>query len=95
MPQCYSCKSELNLPNGPISRTEECPSCRNDVKVCYNCKFYDSQSYNECRESMAERVTDKDRRNFCDYFSLNSGLKNEIADKKAEALSALDDLFKK
>jgi hypothetical protein len=25
-------------------------------------------TYNECRESQAERVIEKDRSNFCDYF---------------------------
>jgi hypothetical protein len=45
---------------------------------------------------MAERVVDKDRRNFCDYFVIGgAGKSGSKADAKAEALKKLDDLFKK
>lgn len=91
---CHSCGCELDLPHGSIPRTEECPRCRADVRVCYNCKHYDAASYNECSEPMAERVVDKDRRNFCEYFSPGAAQK-KAADSKAEALKKLDALFKK
>ncbi len=34
-----------------------------------NCRFYDETAYNECSEPSAERVVDKEKSNFCDYFS--------------------------
>ena len=83
------------MPDGAVARSETCAKCNADVKVCYNCKHYDPKSYNECRESMAERVLDKGRRNFCDYFSIGS---NSFAGKstaKQDVLKKLDDLFKK
>lgn len=81
-----------------MGRSEECPSCRSDVRVCLNCDFYDKSAYNDCRESNAERVVEKNRRNFCDYFrprsagtgNLGSGVKS-----KEEMLKELDKLFKK
>jgi hypothetical protein len=94
-PCCYNCAQELDLPDGAIGRGEECPKCRCDVRVCLNCQFYDCDSYNECSEPMAERVVDKDRRNFCDYFSISKGKRGSSGSKKNEALAALDDLFKK
>ncbi len=94
-PRCHDCGKELDLPDGSIGRGEECPQCRADVRVCLNCQFYDAGSYNECSEPMAERVTDKSRRNFCDYFSIAKGGTGSGGDKKSEALAALDDLFKK
>jgi hypothetical protein len=55
-----------------------------------------------CRESQAEWVTDRDRRNFCDYFSLNSApgkggasaKGSTAADRASNARSKLDQLFK-
>lgn len=92
---CFSCGKELAFSETNIGRSEECPHCRADVRVCFNCRHYDSSAYNECRESMAERVTDKDRRNFCDYFFLG-GAQGRASAKNAkdEAKQKLDALFK-
>jgi hypothetical protein len=93
--KCHSCGAELDFAPGAVGRGEECLNCRADVRVCLNCSHYDPGSYNECRESMAERVVDKDRRNFCDYFSLGSPGSGGGVDKtKEDALKKFDDLFK-
>ena len=94
--KCYSCGEELTV-SGVIGRSEECPSCRADVRVCLNCDFYDKAAYNECKEPNAERVVEKNRRNFCDFFRPNSS-NNPNAPKtksKEELLKELDNLFKK
>lgn len=91
---CFSCGAELELSPGNIGRNEECPKCRSDVRVCLNCRHYDTNSYNECGEPMAERVVDKKKSNFCDYFSLGGGGSSEGASKK-ELFEQLDNLFKK
>lgn len=61
------------------------------------CIYYDPKSYNECRESSADRVLDKEKDNFCDYFSLNGALKENLANKEqnVDFKRKLDDLFKK
>jgi hypothetical protein len=57
------------------------------------CKFYDVRVYNECKESNADRVVDKEKSNFCDYFSPVSG---KIDDSSLDNLkTAADSLFKK
>ena len=90
---CFSCHKELNFP-GNIGRREECPFCRADVHVCKNCEFYDPRAYNECRETSADVVREKDRANFCDYFNPSS--KNNAGVDKAAALkAAAEALFKK
>lgn len=101
MTKCFSCKKELPIGDYPqisssISRSETCPHCLSDVRCCSNCNFFDPSSYNECRENSAERVVEKDRSNFCDYFSLksDSNSDNKI-NAKEKQLSALDNLFKK
>lgn len=88
---CFNCSGKIEL-LGVIPRGEECPHCGADLKVCRNCKFYDPQFYNECQESSAERVLDKERSNFCDHFSprgeknLSSSFKKEDLKEKAESL---------
>ena len=49
-----------------------------------------------CRESQAEWVTDRERRNFCDYFALNPAAGKGAAgsDRASGARSKLDQLFK-
>jgi len=64
---CYYCKKELKISEKP-PRDSICPSCGNYLKVCLNCKFYNTDSYNQCFEPMAERVYDKEKANFCEYF---------------------------
>jgi len=51
----------------------------------------------DCRETIPEPVKEKDRANFCGYFSLAdtppSGGHSESKEKKNKAKKAFDDLF--
>lgn len=95
MTNCFNCKTEFrDLPN-PVGRRDTCEKCGADIHVCKNCGHYDIGSYNDCREPMAERVVDKEKSNFCDYFILGTNKGANAADAKSSALKALDDLFKK
>ena len=79
---------------GRVGRGESCPSCGADMHCCRNCEFYDPAAYNECREPQAERVLEKDRSNFCDYFQLaekDSSIENKTTGTKKK----LEALFKK
>ena len=91
---CFSCKKPLVLPDGPIGRSHTCDSCDADIRCCYNCTFFDPSSYNECREPNSERVVDKDRANFCDYFKIGAPNTSAQAQSDKDALKKLDDLFK-
>ncbi|MDC7235271.1 MAG: hypothetical protein PQJ58_18710 [Spirochaetales bacterium] len=91
MNKCYFCGAQSS---GKIYRNSVCSSCGKDLKVCLNCIHYDRNSHNQCRESQAERVTDKDRANFCDYFEPSGKGGSSTAQKKAEeARNKLEDLF--
>lgn len=92
---CYSCGKSLSgeVDGGRVPRGHSCPGCKRDTRVCRNCKHYDQAAYNQCRESSAERVVDKERANFCDYFTFS----DRAAAKgggKSDVLKKLDDLFK-
>lgn len=91
MNKCYFCGTESS---GKVYRTSLCISCGKELKICLNCIHFDSQSHNQCREPQAEKVTDKDRANFCDYFEPSGkGGSGSEADKAAEARNKLEDLF--
>jgi len=90
MPVCYHCKQSFDGA-GTIGRTDTCPVCDADLHCCLNCRHYAPGAYNECRESQAERVLDKERANFCDFFSVRDTGSNSItsAPRKANPLDAL------
>lgn len=83
------------MPPGNAGRSATCPHCNADIRVCYNCRHYDASNYNECSEPMAERVVEKNRANFCDYFSLGESAYKGQKSAKEDALKKLDALFKK
>jgi hypothetical protein len=92
--QCFSCQKELLFSDAKISFREECPHCLADVHACKNCLHYDPKAYNECRESVADVVREKDRANYCDHFILAEGRAMGI-DKSAQLKAAAEALFKK
>ena len=59
------------------------------------CTNYAEHAHNECKEPLAEEVRDKEKANYCDYFSLNTNATVATKAVKENALEALDDLFKK
>ncbi|MCB0413443.1 MAG: hypothetical protein KDD50_03860 [Bdellovibrionales bacterium] len=90
--QCFHCLKLIDVPKD-IGRREECPECGADLHVCRNCRFYDEKAYNECVETSADVVREKDRANFCDFFELNTEAK--AADEKDKLKAAAEALFKK
>lgn len=93
--KCFKCGCELNLASPTsVGRKEECQKCSADLHACLNCIFYDENAYNKCKEPQAERVTEKDRSNFCDFFKFTSKQSNSTSTGKETTLKALDDLFK-
>ncbi|MBT3583853.1 MAG: hypothetical protein HN509_03020 [Halobacteriovoraceae bacterium] len=93
--ECFSCKKELALdPAARIPKNEECSYCYADMHCCKMCQFYDQNSYNECREPVAERIVEKEKSNFCDFFVLK-GVDNDTSSLKDGLADAADALFKK
>lgn len=63
---CWSCGQGLTAAD--YAREGTCPGCGKQTHVCRNCRHYLPGRRNDCFEPMAERVVDKLRANFCDYF---------------------------
>jgi hypothetical protein len=93
-PHCHRCGAPL-APDRP-SRRDACVACGADVRVCRNCDFYAPGLQADCREPAAERVADKERANFCEFFSLAVGqVPPGGGEEGAGARDALEALFRK
>jgi hypothetical protein len=94
MAACFFCGTSLD-PGQRLTRESTCPGCQRDLHACVQCRHYDPHAHNKCREPQAEWVTDRERRNFCEYFVLNpAGRGSGQADRATKARSQLDRLFK-
>ena len=92
---CAFCSEEIDLQD-KVMRQDTCPHCDRDLRCCKQCKFYDPHAYNDCREVNAERITDKERSNFCEYYvPRGSKAATGGVNRTADAKKALEDLFKK
>lgn len=91
---CHACGTPLSI-DDPVPRDAECPSCRADVRCCLNCRHHDAAYNNECRETMADPVAEKHRRNFCEYFAPERGRRaiGQAPKREADARAKLDALF--
>ncbi len=66
---CWKCGTEYKL-SGTPGRSETCPRCGSDLKVCLNCVSYDRTVAQECRDGRADPVGDKHLANYCEYFEM-------------------------
>ena len=57
------------------------------------CRFYTKDVYNQCQEPSAQKVPEKEKPNYCDYFFI-TGTNIEKEDKN-KLIKAADALFKK
>jgi hypothetical protein len=91
MKNCHKCGVVVYVEK--VSRRDECPSCGSDLRVCFNCSLYDPNRSNECFEPQAEKVKEKDRSNYCDFFQFREEGQTKSGKEQAENL--WKDLFKK
>ncbi len=90
--KCVFCNKKIDI-GDKVARNDTCLHCGMDLRCCKQCKFYNTGAYNNCREVMAERVVDKERANFCDYF-IPIGESGKMLNEAQRAKKALDALFK-
>lgn len=89
---CHSCRNELVF-EVKMQRTDTCPHCGTDLHCCMNCEYWDPGYRNQCRENIAEYVSDRARANHCTHLRLKSGERDKS--EKDAALSRLESLFGK
>ncbi len=89
---CWKCKREINIDKP--ARSDECPLCSADLHVCAACDFFEKGMHNDCRESSAEYIADKEKANFCDYFRVSKkSAGNASSSASAAAKNAFNALF--
>jgi hypothetical protein len=97
-PMCWYCGTPVTDAE-PLGRSFRCARCGRDLRVCRNCRFCLPGAGKDCRESQAEAPADKERANFCDWFSLDPKFRAPTAGEDgapssaAAAKSAFDNLF--
>lgn len=90
---CWKCKKEIEV--SQIFRNTECPLCHADLHVCKGCKFYAPGNHYDCKETVDDIITDKEKSNFCDYFSPSQIIASDNGKKSASdaARDAFNALF--
>jgi hypothetical protein len=78
---CWKCGLEYKRPGLP-GRSETCPRCGSDLKVCLNCVSYDPRVAQECRDDRADPVAEKREANYCEYFEF---IQREFAPQATES----------
>lgn len=93
---CHGCGAAVAYED-PVPRDAECDGCGRDLRCCRNCRHWDGALNNQCRETEADPVVDKWRRNFCEFFAWSPAPYAPDAGEKraAEARAKLDALFRK
>ncbi len=96
MHACHYCGTVVENPR-EVYRSTTCDSCGKDLKVCLNCRFYSPGAHWDCSESIDELVKEKDRANFCTFFSFGSRPPAQrgapLSDESQQAKRKLDKLF--
>ena len=96
MHACHFCGTAVENPR-EVYRSSTCPACGKDLKICLNCRFYSLGAHWDCAESIDEMVRDKDRANFCTFFSFRQstpGAKGAAQpDAGQQAKRKIDKLF--
>lgn len=92
---CWKCGASLEHLTLPLSRRDECRQCRAELHACRMCSDFDPTKAKQCREPIAEEVSDKGKANFCDYFAPRPGAFAPPAQPADAAKAALEALFRK
>lgn len=94
---CHSCGNELEFlvkVGVKVGRQDVCPHCRSDLHCCKNCELYDPSLHNECRETHADFIRDREEANFCQHFNFLDGDAPKKSDEAQKSKVKLEQLFK-
>jgi len=69
---CWKCGVKVEYPSGSrVLRVDTCPRCDSHLHCCRNYQFHDPAKHQQCAETQAKWVRDKESANYCDYFQPN------------------------
>jgi hypothetical protein len=76
----------------------QCPKCRAELHSCRQCAHFDPGQHFECTQPVPERISNKNARNACTFFSMHVTVERDASSGSAppdDPRRAFDDLFKK
>ena len=90
---CWHCGGAVYAQD--YGRETNCLACGKPTRVCRNCRWFSRGVANECREPMAERIIDKERANYCEFFdpSMDAG-DGAAPSPEEDLLKRAEELFK-
>ncbi|MCK5798888.1 MAG: hypothetical protein KAI47_16965 [Deltaproteobacteria bacterium] len=95
---CYKCSNELDLiitVGVKVGRLDTCAHCGANLHCCKNCRFYEPSVHNECLETHADFIRDREETNFCALYEIkNRDAAPEHDDSATKAKSKLEAMFK-
>jgi len=93
--RCAECGALLPKLSDPVG---QCPKCGFDLHACKQCEHFDPSSRFECNQPIPARISPKDKRNDCQFFSIRVMVEKETSSKGSQrpndARAAFDNLFK-
>ena len=67
---CWKCSKDIDVPIGALPFKSICDNCHTWQHACINCQFYQIGKPNDCLIPNTESISDREKYNFCDEFSL-------------------------
>ena len=94
--RCAQCGTLLQSTTEPVG---QCPKCGFELHSCKQCEHFDPSSRFECNQPIPDRISPKDKRNDCSFYSIRVMLEKETSMKGSarpnDARQAFENLFKK
>ena len=94
--RCARCGKTI-VAMGEVAIDATCDNCNSDLHTCTNCSFFITSSRFECSKPIVARISPKDVRNTCAFFSPAVFVERtfESTSSPHDARKAFDALFKK
>ena len=93
--RCAECGALLQNLTDPVG---QCPKCGFDLHACKQCEHFDPSCRFECNQPIPVRISPKDKRNDCSFYSIRVMVEKETSSKGSQrpndARAAFDNLFK-
>jgi hypothetical protein len=91
---CWRCGAAIKPDQRPITRLERCRACQADLHACRQCRHYTTRLTGYCDHDHAEPPRERERANFCQYFTPRPGARAPEGGVDARrARDGLDALF--
>lgn len=94
--EVFRCTRCGNIGSLDVAPETTCSKCGVDLHACIQCTAFDAGARFECMEPVPARVSPKDTRNQCQFYSARIKVERETGSTVApnSAKKAFDDLFK-